>query len=268
MDRRLQLRVLVSLSSPTLASLLGRLRLAPVALVACVACASPLAAGCAAETDSAEVDEDGPDEADGEPTGTTEDALTRSDFTKPSLSADERATVLAKYDHVDPNKAIDARLREAALVYYDVNKSHLTNTAYVAVVDFKKPSSAKRFFMIDMKSGSVTGYVTAHGSGSDPNNDGSADKFSNVKNSNASSLGFYATAEIYSGKWGRSLALDGLSDTNSNVRARRVVVHGASYVKDGKAKQGRSWGCFALPLAQKDGVISKLAGGALIYADR
>jgi hypothetical protein len=95
-----------------------------------------------------------------------------------------------------------------------------------------------------------------------------ADTFSNKKNSNASSVGFYATGEIYGGKWGRSLRLDGLSETNSNVRARDVVVHGATYVREGRAKQGRSWGCFALPLGMKDAVISKLAGGALIYADR
>lgn len=223
-------------------------------------------AGCAAETDEEMEDENVPDDADGEPVSTGEDALTRSDFTKPNLSDAERAEVLAKYAHVDPNKVIDRAKREAALVYYDVNKGKLPKDEILTVVDFAKKSGEKRFFVIDVRSGSVQSHVVAHGSGSDPNNDGMLDKFSNVKNSNASSVGFYLTAEIYNGKYGRSLRMDGLSDTNSNVRVRDVVVHGANYVKEGRSKQGRSWGCFALPMTSKDAIISKIAGGTLIYA--
>jgi hypothetical protein len=225
-------------------------------------------AGCAVETDEETEDENIPDDANGEPTGTGVDALTRSDFDKPNLDGEQRAAVLAKYTHVDPNKVIDRTKRETALLYYDVNKSKLQNDDVLVVVDFAKPSRDKRFFVIDVKSGSVQGHVVAHGSGSDPNNDGMLDKFSNVKNSNASSLGFYLTAETYNGKYGRSLRMDGLSDTNSNVRVRDVVVHGADYVKEGRSKQGRSWGCFALPMSAKDGIISKIAGGALIYASK
>lgn len=225
---------------------------------------------CAAPSDDVEQAEDDlvPDEADAEPVGSTGEAIRRTEFDTPRLSATEREAVLAKYGHVDRSRVIDRQLREDALVYFDVNKSQFDNTGYLAVVDFKKASKDKRFYLVDVRSGAVTAYVTAHGSGSDPNDDGRADKFSNVKNSNASSVGYYVTGEIYDGKWGRSLRLDGLSDTNSNVRGRDVVVHGANYVRDGRAKQGRSWGCFALPMSQKDGVISKLAGGALIYADR
>jgi hypothetical protein len=106
----------------------------------------------------------------------------------------------------------------------------------------------------------------AHGSGSDKANDGYAEKFSNVSGSNASSLGFYMTAETYNGKHGLSLRLDGLSSTNSNVRARAVVIHGASYVSDSDIKAGRSWGCPAVSMASKDKVIKMLKGGSIIYA--
>ncbi len=222
-------------------------------------------AGCAAEIDE-ESEDDVPDDADGEPVGTGADAISRSDFEKPNLSDEQRETVLAKYAHVDPKKLIDRTKRETALVYYDVNKSKLPKDDFLVVVDFAKPSRDKRFFVIDVRSGAVQGHVVAHGSGSDPNNDGMLDKFSNVKNSHASSVGFYLTAETYNGKYGRSLRMDGLSDTNSNVRMRDVVVHGARYVREGRAKQGLSWGCFALPMSTKDGIITKLAGGALIYA--
>jgi hypothetical protein len=37
-------------------------------------------------------------------------------------------------------------------------------------------------------------------------------------------------------------------------------------VSEGRSQQGRSWGCFALPQNEKDGVIAKLEGGSLIYA--
>ncbi len=244
-------------------------RLASTSLLLAAAAAP---AGCAAadeNVDDAEsADENIPDDSNGEPVSSGADAIVRSDFVRPNLSDAQKAEILEKYGHVDPNKAIDKAKREALLFYYDVNKSRIENQDYAVVVDFRKPSKEKRFFMIDMRSGAVTGYVMAHGSGSDPNNDGSADRFSNVKNSNASSLGYYLTAEVYNGKHGRSLRMDGLSDSNSNVRARDVVIHGANYVRDGRSKQGMSWGCFALAQNVKDGIISKLQGGALIYAEK
>ena len=74
------------------------------------------------------------------------------------------------------------------------------------------------------------------------------------------------TGETYDGKHGNSLRLDGVSPTNSNARARAVVMHGADYVSEGRSKQGRSWGCLALPSPDKDAVIAKLKGGSVIYA--
>lgn len=240
-------------------------------LVLAASVAATTQTGCAATSDdavddNASADENIPDDANGEPVGTSGDAITRSDFETPSLSSEERSAILAKYDNIDRDGAIDKTKLANALAFFEANKSKIDNKDWLVVVDFKKPSSQRRFHLVDMKSGAVKSYVVAHGSGSDRNNDGIADAFSNKKNSNASSLGYYLTAEIYNGKHGRSLRLDGLSDTNSNARARDVVIHGAAYVRDGRAKQGHSWGCLALANDVKDGVISKLAGGALIYA--
>ncbi|MCP5916770.1 murein L,D-transpeptidase catalytic domain family protein, partial [Klebsiella pneumoniae] len=75
-----------------------------------------------------------------------------------------------------------------------------------------------RFFIVDMNSGSVWPLHVAHGKGSDSNHDGYAEKFSNTSGSNASSLGYYITAETYNGSNGYSLRLDGMSSTNSNAR--------------------------------------------------
>lgn len=186
----------------------------------------------------------------------------------PDLSASERADVLSHYTNIDPDDVVPKSLRDDAIVYYDTNKDNLPNDKYLTVVDFSKASGKHRFFVMNMKTGKVSGIVVAHGSGSDPDNDGLPTKFSNVPNSNASSLGYYLTAETYTGNHGRSLRMDGLSTTNSNVRSRAVVIHGADYVSEGRAKQGRSWGCFALAQSAKDSIIDQLKGGSLIFAGR
>jgi hypothetical protein len=145
-----------------------------------------------------------------------------------------------------------------------------------AVVDFAAHSSTPRFHVIDRASGQVLqSFRVAHGYGSESKrHDGYADSFSNVPNSNASSLGLYRTAETYPSDVypGLAMRLDGLSPTNSNARSRYIVVHAAKYMepeswKGKKAgRPGLSDGCFAFSQADRDAVISSLQGGALIYA--
>src|ERR1700759_3216877 len=82
----------------------------------------------------------------------------------------------------------------------------------------------------------------AHGQGS---GDDVANSFSNINDSHQSSLGFYLTDDVYMGKHGRSLHLDGLDEGfNDDARAREIVVHGAPYVSERtineKGKIGRS----------------------------
>jgi hypothetical protein len=68
----------------------------------------------------------------------------------------------------------------------------------------------------------------AHGQGS---GDDMANRFSNNNESHQSSLGFYLANEVYFGKHGRSLKLDGLDEgINSAARARGIVIHAADYV--------------------------------------
>lgn len=190
----------------------------------------------------------------------------RAGMEEPEAAEDpETDPVLAKYTNIDPEKVVPKSLRDDALRYFDKNTARLPNAKFITVVDMAQHSKNKRFYLIDMETGSVEQHVVAHGTGSDPENDGTPSKFSNVSGSNATSLGFYKTAETYEGKWGYSLRLDGLSSTNSNARARAVVMHGASYVENGRAKQGRSWGCPAIPLDEKDAVIDKVKGGSLLY---
>ncbi|MFS4459621.1 murein L,D-transpeptidase catalytic domain family protein [Bdellovibrio sp. HCB2-146] len=174
--------------------------------------------------------------------------------------------ILAKYDYVDPENIVPTKHLKAAILYYDANLSKIKNKNYLSVLDFSKSSTQKRFFLIDMKTGAVAAYHVSHGKGSDSNHDGYAEKFSNTEGSNASSLGFYMTAETYNGSNGYSLRLDGLSKTNSNARSRAVVIHGADYVEDRNRIQGRSWGCPAFSQANKTKIINTIKGGSIIYA--
>ncbi len=184
----------------------------------------------------------------------------------PQVSVMEEAQILARYSHLDPQRLIQDKHLKAALVYFDKNQSLIKNKNFLSVIDFSKTSKQARFYIIDMKTGSVWAIHTSHGKGSDSNHDGMAEKFSNSSGSNASSLGFYLAAETYSGKYGLSLRLDGLSSTNSNARRRAVVIHGANYVQESTVVQGRSWGCPAVTMNYRDRVVKSLKGGSLIYA--
>lgn len=210
-----------------------------------------------------------PDDPENEPQGISAPPVAGGDSgSNEGASSGDEDSVLASYNYVDPTRIVpDAHLKKA-LLYYDSHKSSLKNTAYLSVIDFSMKSTLKRFFIIDMKTGSVWAIHTAHGKGSDPEHDGYANKtlFSNVSGSNATSLGFYKAAETYSGSHGLSLRLDGLSSTNSNARSRAIVLHGADYVQEASVIQGRSWGCPAVAMENRDKVVNMLKGGSLIYA--
>lgn len=186
---------------------------------------------------------------------------------KDVITAEDVEQSSTNYDYVDPTRVIPKQLRDAALAYFDVNKKNFANQKYMSIVDFSAHSSKSRFYLVDMTTGKVTALHTSHGKGSDSNNDGYAERFSNTSGSEMSSLGYFRVAETYSGKHGLSIRLDGLSSTNSRARARAVVVHSASYVSEEKKKAGRSWGCFVLDPKYHASVVAKIKNGSLLYAN-
>ena len=119
------------------------------------------------------------------------------------------------------------------------------NEDIVSIIDFSKPSTELRLFIIDLKNQKLLYHtLVAHGKNTGAN---MATKFSNNKGSNQSSLGLYRTGESYQGKHGYSLRLDGLeTGFNDNARSRAVVIHSAWYVSENFIKKhgrlGRSWG--------------------------
>ena len=112
----------------------------------------------------------------------------------------------------------------------------------------------------------------AHGRGSDPAHSGYLEQFSNRPGSQATSNGAYTTGDYYYGKYGLSMKVRGLDWSNNNAENRAIVIHNAWYAEpdmiDVHGKLGRSEGCFAFSRADQNKVMSRLAGGRLIFADK
>lgn len=142
----------------------------------------------------------------------------------------------------------------------------------IGIVDFSKPSSEPRFYLVDLASGNVESHLVCHGRGSDPGHSGYLERFSNNFGSYATSNGTYTTGDYYQGKYGLSLRVNGLDASNSNADARAIVIHNAWYAEPEMiqlhGQLGRSEGCFAMPKTSQYEVMRKLAGGRMIYADK
>jgi L,D-transpeptidase catalytic domain len=142
----------------------------------------------------------------------------------------------------------------------------------VGIADFAQPSFNKRFYLVDLVSGTVRSYYCSHGIGSDPQHDGWLKTFSNVPNSLATSRGAYVTHTWYEGQNGTSMRLTGMEADNSHAEDRAIVVHGSWYANpamiDEWGKLGRSSGCFVVPEGNLLEVLARLGPGRLLFADK
>ena len=165
---------------------------------------------------------------------------------------------------------IDPQLFGRAKAALDQHKIYARDS--IGVVDFSRPSSEPRFYLVDLMSGNVEAFRVAHGRGSDPDHSGFVERFSNDFGSYASSNGTYTTGDYYDGKYGLSLKVRGLDWSNYNAEPRAIVIHNAWYAEDDMiplhGKLGRSEGCFAMSRENQYKTMRKLAGGRMIYADK
>jgi hypothetical protein len=149
-----------------------------------------------------------------------------------------------------------------------LNDGNLSNTKILTIADFDQSSTEKRFWVLDLDAKKILHQsLVAHGK-----NSGSemAEQFSNVPQSEMSSVGFYVTQDTYQGRHGLSLKLAGMDDEfNKNAYDRNIVVHGAEYVSEDFIKQhgrlGRSQGCPALPMENHKEIIADIQGGSCLF---
>jgi hypothetical protein len=166
---------------------------------------------------------------------------------------------------------IPANLLDKTLSFYKKNLNIITNNKYLTIIDFNRPSTEKRMYILNIVTGSVQKLLVTHGKKTESlTTPGIAQNFSNEIGSEMSSLGFYSTDdEEYIGKHGVSLRLNGLSKSNSNARERNIVLHSADYATqwfaDEKGRLGLSQGCPAISPDKIKQVIEKLKSRSLIY---
>ncbi len=173
-------------------------------------------------------------------------------------------------EYINCFSMISADAMKAALSGYAElnNMGKIMKKDIITVIDFSKPSTVERLFVINLKTKKIIEKsLCAHG-----RNSGEifANKFSNAPESNASSLGFYITSETYDGKHGYSLKLDGQeAGFNDKARDRGVVMHAADYVSkafiQATGRLGRSQGCPAVPTDQYEKIISLIKGGSCLF---
>ena len=151
---------------------------------------------------------------------------------------------------------------------YMKENGRIINENVISIVDFTKPSSQKRLFVVDLKLRKIlfNTYV-AHGQSSGKEY---ATHFSNKPESFQSSLGFYLTSDTYTGKNGFSLHLNGIEKgINDKAEDRAIVMHGAPYVSESLIRSqgyiGRSWGCPAVPEKLNKPIIEKIKNGSCLF---
>jgi hypothetical protein len=176
------------------------------------------------------------------------------------------------YDHIDlKSYKLSYNVFKMGMIGYHSLQSEgkVGDRNVITIIDFTKPSTAKRFYTIDLDTKKVKFHsLVAHGRTTGEN---IAKTFSNKPHSNASSLGFYITGETYVGSKGYSLRLDGQEKKyNGNIRSRAVVIHAADYVSESWIKKngriGRSQGCPALPKEINKSVINTIRNKTVIFA--
>jgi len=186
-----------------------------------------------------------------------------------SLTPDEEITQL--YDvFVENNPSVPnlKSFKNGMIGYNKLSDKNLIDKQILTIIDFSISSKKERMWVMDMSKNKILYHtVVSHGK-----NTGSefATKFSNIKNSKQSSLGFFITGETYFGKNGLSLFIDGMEKQfNSNARKRYVVIHGAKYANPSAIKNlgrlGRSYGCPALPTAISQEIIDLIKNKSVLY---
>ena len=152
--------------------------------------------------------------------------------------------------------------------HYLLEKNMLHNTSVITIVDYSKPSSQKRLYVLDMNEGKILFQtLVAHG-----RNSGYiyAKDFSNAASSLKTSLGFYITANTYNGNNGYSLKLQGCErGINDKAMERAIVMHGADYATEDFLQHngylGRSHGCPAVPEQLSKKIIDVIKNGSCMF---
>lgn len=155
-------------------------------------------------------------------------------------------------------------------------KTNGYNQNVAIMVDYSLHSGKNRFFIVDLKNGSLTNKaLVCHGSCKGNNSSDLCTNFSNEANSYCTTLGMALIGERDYSTWGSNYKfwLDGLEDSNKNLRSRVVVLHSWEGVKDEEIypnSLAMSWGCptISLNMLEKVDALLKTEKKVLLYSFR
>jgi hypothetical protein len=193
----------------------------------------------------------------------------------PKITTNVKATfemkVEALYHNLNSNHLAMPKLTsfsEALKGFYQLREKGLVEKNILTLIDFSLSSNTKRLWVIDLATDTILiNTFVAHGRNT---GDEFATTFSNAASSFKSSLGFYVTGEIYNGKHGMSLKLDGMErGVNDKARERGIVMHAADYVSTAFIKNnkrlGRSQGCPAIPAELTNEIIQTIKNKSCLF---
>lgn len=170
-----------------------------------------------------------------------------------------------------------------ALAFYDKRRQ---SGRYVAIADYSQNSKRKRFYLLDLQTGTFKTEKVSHGGGNarwgnpgDPNHDGMLNKCGD--SDGLTRPGFYQTERYYMSFTGRfrwplvnrrpprnGVRIRGLTPgVNIDAESDGVVMHEAKYNSDGNTVMGRSHGCPAFVPGKGAPLFSKMVSdNSLLYS--
>lgn len=184
---------------------------------------------------------------------------------------------------LDPNSPIEVPegmnpiAYEKAILSFRKKSKRISRKDFLAIVDFTQPSSSKRLYVIDLNNDSFARFLVQHGEGSGQGE--YATQFSNIPDSNMSSLGAYVTGmrkpkcsaetQTACSEFKDAMYLFGMEPTNSNAAGRSIIFHSSadateSWIRD-MGQLGLSKGCPAVDPDVAPVLVEKLVGGAFFY---
>ncbi|MET2986588.1 murein L,D-transpeptidase catalytic domain-containing protein [Aureibaculum conchae] len=140
------------------------------------------------------------------------------------------------------------------------------NQKFAIMINYGLHSGKNRLFVVDLKKDSIIKKaLVCHGSGKGKNTKAIPTVFSNVSESHCSSLGMAVMGKRAYSRWGKNYKywIDGLEETNSNMRKRIVVLHGWKEMPEKETYPkpiATSWGCPTVTidfLDQLDAILKK-----------
>lgn len=154
--------------------------------------------------------------------------------------------------------------------YYKVQKIHPNRPPIITIIDYSKPSTVRRLWVINLKADKILlhDYI-GHGSNSGHNR---PTKFSNQRESLQSSIGLLLTEnKPYRGQYGHALRVIGLEKGfNNNVAVRNIVIHSSPYINEEftriHKRLARSRGCFLVSRRIINTLLETIQGGTLILS--